>query len=313
MKGHAMSRTRPWTLATALACVLAICAAVVPAATSSARADDVKAGGRAAVTLSLDGAVVIGASVSAGFGCLMPVDVTPPDAPKDAERVTTMGTVRLTDMLAAATVDPAKKPRSWATGRFFQDPERFGEETLKKAIEAKPTMVFAVDYLFWHAYGWTLDEGSRTEKFERGLKRLERLGADIPIVVGDLPDMRHATLMLQPEMVPSRETLGRLNTRLAEWAKGRTNVVIVPLSGFVKSALSGEPVTMAGRTWTQDEVQTWLQGDGLHATPAGTAALAVDVLWRMREAKMLPEGAVYPNDPKTLLDRVKPMVPTKKK
>lgn len=262
-------------------------------------------------TLNLEGAVVIGASVSAGFGCLMPVDVTPPDAPKDTPPATAMGTVRLADMLAAASNNPSFKPRSLATLRFFQNPEVISQQTLEQALEAKPKLVFAVDYLFWHAYGWLPDEPSRIDRFERGLKRLEQFDSSVPVVVGDLPDMRHATLMLRPEMVPEVATLAKLNERVREWAKGHPNIVIIPLSGFVKAAMDGSDATVAGRSWPKDETQTWLQGDGLHATPRGLALLTLDALRRLNDAHALPAGTIFPDDPKVLLDRVRPQAPKK--
>lgn len=275
----------------------------------------------AAPTLRLDSAVVIGASVSAGFGCVMRFETLPPATGEPgggeheaAAPPSQMCGIVLADVLAATSADPGAKPASFATQRFFSRPEDFAEATLSKALDKHPTLVFAADYLFWHAYGWEWGdkpEESRAAKFERGLKRLEKFGDTVPIVVGDLPDMRHATLMLRPGMVPEKETLAKLNVRLREWAAGRKNVVVLPLDTFVRSALAGQAVSMGGREWSVSDVQSWLQGDGLHATPEGTVALAIAMLHALDEAKLLPEGATWEHDPSKILKRIVPAPPTK--
>lgn len=265
-----------------------------------------------AVTLRLNEAVVIGASVSAGFGCVHACDATPPDAPAGVERQTRMCAIRFADVLAAASADPRQKPASFSSVRMFGSPEEYAERFIAGAVKKKPTLVFAVDFMFWHAYGWTTKEETRDAKFERGLKRLEQLGTDAAIVVGDLPDMR-GSVMLAEEMVPKPETLARLNARLREWARSRPNVAVVPLSDFVRSALAAKPVEMAGRHWTADEAAAWIQGDGLHATPAGLAALALACMDALRQCKLVPEGTTWETDPHAVLERVTPPPASAKK
>lgn len=307
MKAHVTKGPAWRTLFALCVCAAAVTAGLVPPARVLARPDTPAAGAPStgAITLRMNEAVVIGASVSAGFGCVHACDITPLDAPPAAERQTRLCAIRFADVLAAVATDPREKPASFSSVRMFGSPEEYAERFITGAMKQQPTLVFAVDFMFWHAYGWTTKEETRDAKFERGLKRLEQFGDGVAIVVGDLPDMR-GSVMLAEEMVPKPETMTRLNARLREWAKTRPNVAVVPLSDFVKNAMAAQPVEMAGRQWTADEAAAWVQGDGLHATPAGLAALALACMDALKQCKLVPEGTTWETDPHKVLERVTP-------
>jgi len=60
---------------------------------------------------------------------------------------------------------------------------------VRRALEAEPTAVLAVDFLFWFAYG-EKPESRRAEDLEGALKLLEKF--DVPVVVGTLPNMKES-------------------------------------------------------------------------------------------------------------------------
>jgi hypothetical protein len=209
-------------------------------------------------------------------------------------------------MMLSAAVNNGTAARSLASAAFFQSPDRIAERQVAEALAAKPTLVFAIDYLFWHAYG-LMNEQQRPELFERGLDRLDRLLASgVTVVVGDLPNMAHAAPgMLTAAQVPSAEMHLQLNARLAEWAAGRPKVRVIGLAELVRAARAGEALTMGGHTYGPGEAKKLLQRDGLHATGAGLAALAQESLRLLQQAGAVPEGS-WQADPAQVLASVRP-------
>jgi hypothetical protein len=287
-----------------------------PAATPSpapevGRPDGPKA--PAGPTLRLNQAVVMGASVSAGFLAQWPVRVP---ARGDQPEQTRAVPINMADVLGAMSADPAARPASFADQFFFQRPGAVAQRQLDSALAFRPTLVLAIDYLFWHAYGNVLDESDRARRFEEGLARLARL--DAPMVVGDLPDMRHAGVMLSPAQVPKPETLAQLNARLAAWASEHPRVVVVPVSRFVADLRAGQALQMAGRTIPIDEARGYFLADALHASPKGLVAVADDMLLRLRAAGLIDSDVTWLNDADEVLARLKPAAveraePVKKK
>lgn len=254
---------------------------------------------------SLTEAVVVGASVSAGAEVALPgypVQLMPTDA-------------TLADVLWAMT--DSKPAADLASVFFFAGAERNAEAQLNKAKEKSPKVVVAIDFLFWHVYGAKkmkepLTDDERKQLFERGLKRLE--GLPCPVVVGDLPDMSHAIspFALQPEQVASKAVLEWANTRLADWAKDKKNVVVVPLKQTVAKAMAVEAVTLGGHVYEGAQARELLSPSGLHATLAGLTALAIECLDRMQAAGLIDKDASWERDPakvKAKLLELKPPPP----
>ena len=219
----------------------------------------------------LERVAVIGASATCGFGVEMPVNgpYGPTTAPADIGH-------------AVEAVLKIEQPVSRQCSMFFfTDPMTVGPMLLTDTLAAQPTIVFALDYLFWYGYGHRdvrgerIDDGSeRLELLEAGLTQVERLSC--PVVVGDFPDMRAAIgLMLGAAQVPEPATLIRLNERLRQWAATRPNIIIVPLSDYVRSMTNGADWRVGEAMWSGAELgETVIQPDRLHPTADGLVMMA---------------------------------------
>lgn len=217
--------------------------------------------------------VLIGASVSDGF--LLASEVGAPTS--------------LSDVVEAALVAEHEPIRKSTSTMFFLSPLATGGKQVDFALSREPTLVLALDFLFWFGYGDVASEDARLELLEQGLWLVDKF--DVPIVVSDFPDMSPALKgtglfggpMLQPTQMPRTETLARLNARLAEWAAERDKVVVVPLAAFVASIHAGEPIVLRDNRW--ETPGTLLNGDLLHTTLAGSAGLVVLALDRLAVAR----------------------------
>jgi hypothetical protein len=241
--------------------------------------------------VSLDRIVVIGASVSRGFT---------KSEPFGGEKSTTL---RFDRYLDAALTAPHGKIINDSNHLFFSSVEEQAQTQLNRLNHRKPTLVVAVDFLFWFLYGEPDRVGNRLQSFDRGLAMLERI--DAPLVIGDIPDTSAAIgRMLSRRMVPDAKTLEEANRRLAAWAAGKPGVSILSLSSFVKSVesdtkLQAGPLTIAsGRTWSL------LQDDRLHPTPVGNAMLALATLATLLDNGLEKEAVLW--DPESVAGEVIP-------
>lgn len=282
----------------------------LPAAPTAPTAAPVKSQPTAAEACWLAESVVLGASVSAGAEVSLPgypVKLMPTDA-------------TLADVLWAIT--DCKPEGDYASVYFFASAERNAESQMARAREAKPKIVFAIDFLFWHVYGAKngmsepLTDNERQALFERGLKRLE--GFQCPVVLADVPDMSHAIspFALQKPQMPSKAALDAANARLAEWARGRSNVVILSLKDVVAKAMAVEKVQLGGRMYEGSEARDLLAPSGLHATLKGMVALGIECLDRLHAAGVVSKDAAWERDPAKVKERLltlkPPPVPTTK-
>ena len=175
-------------------------------------------------TKTLSRIAVIGASMSDGFG--VRVSTTLPDGKKISEGV------NLAELVKAACKDPSVVVASYTSSMYFMNPARTAKSSATRACGANeqemPTCVLAVDWLFWNGYGVSNIKGEklssdteRMELLDNALACLEPMcAANIPIVLGDFPDMHSAIGggMISAPMVPSVECLAALNARVAQWA-----------------------------------------------------------------------------------------------
>jgi hypothetical protein len=278
-----------------LAGLLLAAAVLVPGcnhrASSASAASAAKAPAPAPIPLRLGDAVVIGASVSAG------AEVTLPGMPPQMFG----GDAGLADALGAATQGPA--PASLADMMFFVRADQTAAKQLDAAKSKNPAAVFAIDYLFWHAYGSPLSDDQRRKLFERGLDRLATLNC--PVVVADLPDMSHAIdKMLMKSQVPSAAVQEELNARLEAWAKDRPNVVVIHLRETVRNAMAGQPLTLGGRRFEGDAARGLLVANGLHCTADGLVALALECLDRMKARGVVPANSIWDHDADSIKRRL---------
>jgi hypothetical protein len=177
---------------------------------------------------------VVGASLSAGF-CSRPLAVKMRAiAPEGAE------VLDATDMF------------------LFSSPYSLGAAQIDRTVAFRPTLVLALDYLFWFAY--------YGRDLSVGLRELERI--DVPLVVGDVPWMgRAAEWMLSPSGVPSRTELRELNIRIRIWASERPNVTVVPVARWVDELYAGAPSKVPWRVGLA--AGALLCPDGLHPNDDG--------------------------------------------
>lgn len=220
---------------------------------------------------------LIGASVTDGF--LLPHEVG--------------AMVTLADSVRAAVKADVPLPYRRSSALFFSAPLTHGECYVDQALARDPSLVIAIDFLFWYAYGFLSPEEARLERLERGLEQLARFSC--PIVIGDLPDFRvaatdgvgiHHAPMIYPRQVPEPKTLEAMNRRLREWAEARGDVHIVPVVDFRRRVEAGEGLTLRGNTWGKDARRRLMDKDLLHTSFEGTCALTVlimDTIARERE------------------------------
>ncbi|MCB9909700.1 MAG: hypothetical protein H6829_05465 [Planctomycetes bacterium] len=224
----------------------------------------------------LDRVVVMGASVSAGFGLCKELEVATP----------------LSVLVDAALVDAPHETQNLGENLLFLGPIYTGHYLAQQALEAKPTLLIAVDYLFWYGMFWRWDSGEeRLAGLERGLKELERF--DCPIVIGDFPDVRPALKgrhevtkgpVIFPSMIPSEPVRQAMNDRVRAWAAAHDNVVLVSLADFLQQLSQGEAVPLPEGQSLQGTIPEILQVDLLHPRLAGCQALVLTIFDAVRKA-----------------------------
>ena len=216
----------------------------------------------------------IGASASAGFG------VKPPLPRDNPQRLEPMSLARIATLARAG----AGQVDGDATGFFFANPVPVGTQQVDALLsaQARPSIVFADDYLFWFTYGALgadrkaiKEEDARLKLLDKGLAQLDRVvEAGIPLVVGDVPDMSAAVgRMLSPSQMPKPATLAAANERIRAWAREKALVAVLPLSRLIEELRSGTPFQAGRRTWSEEADGPLIQRDQLHPTFAGSVAL----------------------------------------
>jgi hypothetical protein len=261
---------------------------------------------RAATPDPLARVVVMGASVSDGFGVRL--RATLPDGTRPTRRVD------LADLIQAAARDGDIGVVSLATDTYFMQPDATARRSVEDALKARPTLVIAIDWLFWNAYGVRGVQGKplrtcedRLALLATALDRLDQLAASgVPMVVGDLPDMQDSVEggMLVQAMVPPDECLDQLNERVRAWARGRPNVAIAPMSELVRCTLAQDPVTACGRVWSEAHLGPLMQRDRLHPTLTGTMAVLAVALDQAQRVTGQPVTSRFDMDPAELRQRL---------
>lgn len=207
---------------------------------------------------------MIGASVTAGFTFSEPLGGS--------------NTVqfRLSRYIDASVIAPHSAVENFGNALFFLRPEPLGRAQVRQALDANPTAVIGIDFLFWFCYGDKMDDAARMQRFESGLKMLEEIRC--PLVLGNIPDASAAAnVILSPEQIPSAAVRSAANQRLREWASSRSNVRVIDLAGFMSAAIANRSLTIRGYTWPEGRTRAFLQTDHLHASKQGCAALALAV------------------------------------
>lgn len=209
---------------------------------------------------------IVGASVSAGFvdGVLTGGD--------PSNRTVSLGT-----LVKRWVQSTEAKVNSRADEMMFLAAERSGAQQLERAKKQQPTVLLAVDFLFWFAYGDIQTEGTsegdaRLARLRHGLGLLD--GMPCAMLISDLPDMRGASRrMLRPSMIPSPDDLKALNAEIRTWASTRPRVRVFELAATVARLKDQGVALQCGDHEVPSGPGALLQKDLLHANRLGMAYL----------------------------------------
>lgn len=240
---------------------------------------------------------VIGASVTAGFGS---GTRAPGESVGGCSERTTLGDV-IAEMIGASgrVILDAGSPA------FHLDPIRMGSQLVSAALEAEPTLVVAVDFLFWYGYGDIADddESQRLRRLDEGIAQLDRLRC--PVIVGDLPDVTHAAGgAISASQAPRAGSLLALNRRIHAWHAVRDRVAVFPLASLLRALRTSSPSEGRSRHGTVAATVGLLQPDRVHPTTEGLVAIARELIASVRALDPdLPPNSFESNSA-NLLDRL---------
>lgn len=221
----------------------------------------------------LERVVVIGASVSAGFGTELPL-------------------AHLMDAAILIQHEPVVNASERIMGL---NPVQVGDAQVNECLDHEATLVVALDFLFWFAYGVSGQGDQELERrqtrFQKGPDHLDRLAC--PVILGDIPNMRHKQRYITDAQVPSGPVLAALNAELLRFANARDNVILIPLDRWVAELRSGAWTIPNidgpdGSTKTLPIEEAFLQ-DRLHPSRTGTLVLT-DRLVEEMDSRLRPIG-----------------------
>ena len=217
---------------------------------------------------TLERVAVTGASVTAGWGLQ-----TPPIKGDFGGYP-----INLKHILDAMILAPHEEVAYFGKSMFFARPVVFGSELIDEITKYDPTLIVAVDYLFWFAYGNVAFSGEkhRIDRFKEGLSILENIQSDL--IIGNIPDVRKAIgKVLSASQVPTVETIQKMNNILRSWALLHPNVKVLNVYKLYKALLDDATLTTSSYTWPAGSQEKLLQKDMLHTTFEGTVAASLFV------------------------------------
>lgn len=234
---------------------------------------------------------MIGASATAGFTASEPLGGT---------NTPWFILSRYVDAAVTVSHDPV---RNFGSAFFFLQPQLIGQQQIARALTNNPTLVIGLDFPFWFCYGEGKTDAERLQRFDHGLKLLESIRC--PLVLGDLPDASAAVnKMLRPDQMPTLKAIAAANQRLKAWAAGRSQVVVVELSAFMRNAMTNHAITVSGYTLADGQTRMLLQDDALHPTPPGCAVLTLALLDAFQTTRPKVQAGEFLTDPKEIYRRV---------
>jgi hypothetical protein len=209
--------------------------------------------------------VVIGASASGGFVLSEPFGGT------------NTTNCKLHYYLDAAINAPHAPVKNFGTAMFFLSPDGLAAQEVQSATNARPTLVVAVDFLFWFCYGEEASDAERAQHLEYGLNQLDQIRC--PLIIGDIPDASSATNsgIIGSEQVPTEPARRAANQRIRQWAAAHPRVTVVSLAEFMRAVKSNQAIKLHDLTLPAGSTRKLLQADGLHPTPRGAAVLALGI------------------------------------
>jgi hypothetical protein len=173
-----------------------------------------------------------------------------------------------------------------SSSAHFVRPLDVGRAEVLAIALRRPTVVFAVDFLFWYAYGDKPLE-QREADLELAFAQLGSFG--VPVLAGDLPNVAGASpRMISPAQIPPAEQIAVLNEKIHAWAESREQIVVLPLHEWMQRIRDEQHVEL-WQTRVQPRTRDVMQWDGLHPTSRGQALLGLLVLQEL-ERNLAPLG-----------------------
>jgi hypothetical protein len=217
---------------------------------------------------TLERVAVTGASVTAGWG------VQTPPIKGDFGGYP----MNLKHIVDAMILTPHEEVAYFGDPMFFANPVVSGTEIIEKISAYDPTLIIAVDFLFWYAYGnaGSGGEEDRIKKFNEGLSCLENVKSDL--LIGNIPDVHKAIgRVLSASHVPSAETIQKMNRMLNSWVLLHQNVTVLDVYTLYGALLDDAAIKTDTFTWPAGSQEKLLQKDMLHMTLEGTVAASLVV------------------------------------
>ena len=223
----------------------------------------------------LERIAVIGASASSGWGVLLRY--------MNEQNMLSSQTISMKEIVEEVVTVDDVEIHGDGDGMFFMSPIAAGKKQIELAKAFQPTLVIAIDYLFWYGYGNRDAEGqfiprgqagqpARMKLLEKGLANLDAFSC--PIIVGDFPDVSDAEgYMLSASQIPSSGTLKAMNARLKEWASDRPDVHVLSMSNLLSNMRSNETFNVGRQEWPAGSKSRFMQNDNLHPTLDGLIVL----------------------------------------
>ena len=201
----------------------------------------------------------IGASITAGYG--------------NASELKLGINAPLAQIMRAALADHSQGATLEGSGSnfFFHSPQTTGSGQVAKAVAASPTLVVALDFLFWYGFGHErYDKPRRAEGLEQGLDELVKF--ECPLIIGTFPSIDHALQGVGPlggpviseYQLPSEAERIEMNRRILSWAAERDHVQVVDVDGMFRSIVAGETFQVHGEEVRMKGLRDAFQEDLLH-------------------------------------------------
>ncbi len=159
----------------------------------------------------------------------------------------------------------------------FLHPLGISQKQVSDTLDSKPTVVIAVDQLFWQLYGNFASPEQRIKTFKTALAKLDPIAC--PLVIGNIPDASHSLgKMLAASQIPKLETINKANLILKEWVKKRKQTSIIDLENFMSLCVANQEIKLKHITYAAGTTKKLLQNDMLHPTPEGAKAISYAVI-----------------------------------
>ena len=172
---------------------------------------------------------------------------------------------------------------SFADQNMYERTWSSATNQIAAAKRAKPTVVIAVDWLFWFAC--KMDHDKKQEFFAKGLDLLKEF--ECPVLVGDLPDTRRQSVLLENVKLPSTDQLASFNRQLRDLAAKEDNQIYVfPAARAMHAARKSERCKVCERVYDMRSTLSW---DRLHANISGVRKLGDMILRTLAHKGLLAE------------------------